>query len=167
MDLPDFIKEEFKIFDRRKVKLSTLYVGLISIDSGVLQYVPVTQTPHYYFVRQELFGEKIGPVSEYRNYQHYADVNAHACSQDNFKRLIHSIRLDKYNYEQWPILVFRYWRRPLPLFRWDVADGFHRLAVLAALGYKYIEVTTLRPKYCVVNRVFRRFKGGAHDREKR
>ncbi len=158
MELPLFLDKDFIIKENCTLELPVLYVGLLHIVAGLPQYVSVFDTPHYFFARHVLFGERIKPISGYLDYAHYAKVNSHAWSENKFVGLISSISESGYKFEQHPIFVFRHWRRPLPIGRWDMDDGFHRLAVLAALGKTEISVRTLRAKNTSMNRLLCRAK---------
>lgn len=152
LDLPEFLKSTYISSDRCTVHINRLYVGLLSISGGLVNYVHVYDTPHYTFVRQILEGDVKGSISGYRDYDNYRSIHSHACSNEAFRKLIISIEKNGYDYENRPILVFRSWRRPWPLNRWNVADGFHRLAVLAAMGERYIHVATLKQKKNIFHR---------------
>ena len=47
-------------------------------------------------------------------------------------------------------------KNPINKFYKDVADGFHRLAILAALGKTKIRVCKLEYKYNIFLRIFRK-----------
>ena len=154
-EIPKFLAPDlcFDAFDL--INISNLYVGLRPITGGRTVYVLVFKAPHYVFARNVLFKEDLYPVSGYQSYRQYSEINQRGCSEKQFVGLIKDITDNGYDWENRPILVFRNWRRFFPLGRWDVADGFHRLAVLAALGEKNIKVGTLRYKHNAVARAKR------------
>ncbi|HRS10915.1 MAG TPA: ParB/RepB/Spo0J family partition protein [Sedimentisphaerales bacterium] len=144
--LPVFLADRYQFHDYRVISMHRLYVGLLPTSGHKPTYVSVIRTPHYAFARQVLTGEAAAPVAGYDDYQQYASRHRRTSSPRAFEDLIASIRTNGYDAEEHPILVFRFWRRPWPLTRWDVADGFHRLAVLAAMGETKVRVATLKPR---------------------
>ena len=156
-NLPDFLYKCFKFSSFRNVNLDIIFVGLLPIGGGRAKYVPVTETPHFMLARYILLGESIETVRGYKDYAHYIAVNPRINAENNFSKLIKSIRDIGYDPEKGPILVFRSWRRLFPLKRWDVADGFHRLAILAAIGERSVLVGELRTKRSLIRRLRDRF----------
>jgi hypothetical protein len=132
--------------------INNLYVGLINHYGSDIRYVPVIKTPHFVYARYVLKNEPMKILGNYQSYAHYRSIHPQSHSQEGFNSLIKSIQTRGYDWRQNPILVFRHWRRPLPFNRWDVADGFHRLAVLAALGEKSVKVGVLRNKKSLYER---------------
>lgn len=159
-EIPKFLAPDLCFNAFELINISNLYVGLRPVSGGRVFYVLVFKTPHYVFARNVLLKENIYPVSGYRSYRQYSEINPRTCSEKQFVGLIKDITENGYDWKNRPILVFRHWRRLFPLGRWDVADGFHRLAVLAALGEKKIKVGTLRYKYNAGARVKRCLFGG-------
>jgi hypothetical protein len=159
-EIPEFLATEFCFDAFDLINISNLYVGLRPVSGGRVVYVLVYKTPHYVFARNVLFKEDLYSVSGYRSYKQYSEINLRTCSEKQFVGLIKDITDNGYDWKNRPILVFRHWSRLFPLGRWDVADGFHRIAVLAALGEKNIKVGTLRYKYNAGARVKRRLFGG-------
>ena len=157
--MPLFLKDNFILQDYRIVHIDDLFVGLAPISGGNAFYVKITQTPHYMFVRSKLFGEPGKPAHGYLDYAHYVSVNPRNDAVKSFSTLIESIKDSGYDSAINPIFVFRSWRRLFPLKRWDVADGFHRLAVLAALGKNAVPVVTLRSNKSIAERIFNRCAG--------
>jgi len=141
--LYNYINDEYRPGKYKTANISSLYVGCKSIVSGKVEYVRVTETPHFLFASNALHGTPISSALGYTNYAHYISVNWHPCSEDDFTNLITSIKEKGYDNKNYPILVHKSLRRPWPLDRMDVIDGFHRLAVLAALGEKKITVFTM------------------------
>jgi hypothetical protein len=156
--LPDFLSDKFQVDKLGIVYVSSLRVGLVDLNSCRIRYIPVNRTPHYYFVKSVINNEKEEECGDYgySNYSHYSEVNSKACHPEQFIKLTNKIIDDGYNYTSYPILVFRHWRRPLPIWRLDVADGFHRLAVLAALGETKIMVCKLKYKNNIISRLVHR-----------
>jgi hypothetical protein len=158
-EIPEFLMSEFCFDDFDLVDIINLYVGLVSVSGDCVVYVPVYNTPHYVFVRNVIYNEDICPAAGYQNYKHYLKTNPSACSERQFMRLIKDITDNGYDWKNRPILVFRNWRRYFPRGRRDVADGFHRLAVLAALGENKIKVGVLRYQHNVLSRMKKRLCG--------
>lgn len=157
--MPAFLADRFQFRDYRLVPMRRLYIGLLPPTGGRAVYVPVTETPHYAFALKILTGRVIPPVGGYQDYEHYTSLNPKACTAGAFGELIESIKTNGYDSTGRPILVFRIWRRPWPPVRWDVADGFHRLAVLAAIGEETVLVGTLRARSSLCRRVAARLTG--------
>ena len=153
--MPSHLESTFQIRGYRSVALDNLFVGLSLPDNDRVAYVMVRDTPHFLFASHMIHGRSIRPIHGYRNYEHYAAINDDVCTQREFINLINTIRDNSYNHRESPILVFRSWRRMFPLNRWDVADGFHRLAILAALGQERLMVGILRRKHNMVVRAWR------------
>lgn len=129
-----------------QLPLNKLYVGLRAKNSDVINYVNVRDTPHFFFVKNFLEGSPISSVHGYENYSEYLAEYWHPLNEDSFKNLIISIRENGYDADTRPILAVRSIRTPLPLGRYQVLDGFHRLAILAALGHHTVKVCRMRKK---------------------
>ena len=157
--IPPFLENSFRIHKMRTVDIDNLFVGLLLLNGTGIKYVKIFDTPHYIFAKHIISGEPMQANHGYRSYEHYASVNDGACSEKDFIKLIQSIGEASYDHVASPVLVFRSWRRLLPMNRWDVADGFHRLAVIAALDHESLRVATLRPKHSVGKRIADRLKG--------
>lgn len=157
MDLPEFLKVDFIFYRYEKINVKNLYASLIK-KSGNVKFCTIYETPHYIFVRHFLYGENTYVISDYDSYQDYESTNIKACNEHEFIQLIKSIEINGYDWENNPILVHRNWKRLVPLGRWDIADGFHRLAILTALGENDIMVGTLRYKNNILKRLLNRFK---------
>lgn len=153
--LPEYLKKKWQIDKNGVVDLSLLYVGLVVSGKDKTVYVNIVESPHYMFARYVLFGEEYNTVSGFESYDQYALFSHHACTEALFVELVCSIIRNGYQFECNPILVYRHWRRPFPLGRWDVADGFHRLAILAALGFKRIPVCFLSRRENICQRIFK------------
>lgn len=159
--IPDYLSIDFKVHVRKIVHINLLNVGIQLLHSDEKKYTCIYDTPHYMHACHIINDDPLKVSHGYKNYDHYASLNVNVCTEEEFTGLINSINENRYDWEKRPILVFRHWKRPLPIGRWDVADGFHRLAVLAALGERRIKVVTLRPK----KNLFQRFS--EHYRKKR
>lgn len=146
VDLPPSLARVFSADSCLLADIDHLFVCLWLREGDRKAYVPIVETPHYAFVRQVLTGESLWPAREYDSYAQYIRLHPHPCTEEQFIELIESFRTSGYDAQARPILVFRSWRRPLPLARWDVADGFHRLAVLAAMGERLVQVATLQQR---------------------
>lgn len=156
--LPEFLSSDFYFGQYITVKIEKLYVGLVSSSNRGVIYLSIFKTPHYHFAKNVISGGAAGLITGYESYKDYAYRNRHMLmlSEEEFIQLIENIRTNGYDWKNKPIFVFRHWSRPFPIGRWDVADGFHRLAVLAALGEKSVKVATLRYKKTIFKRVVNR-----------
>lgn len=152
LDLPPSVERIFAMDGFRSVDIGHLFVCLWLPQGNRKAYVPIVGTPHYAFVRQVLTGQAAWPARGYDSYAQYIRLHPHPCTEERFMQLIDSFKENGYDAQTRPILVFRSWRRPWPLARWDVADGFHRLAVLAAMGERCVQVATLQQKGNVLTR---------------
>ena len=139
------------------VNVDSLRVGLIDINSGHVSYILINKTPHYYFAKSIIDSEKKFDIGgyDYLNYNHYFEVNPkNASTPEQFIELTKKIIEQGYDFTNFPVLVYRHYSRPLPLWHLDVVDGFHRLAVLAALGETEIMVCKLKYKHSFIARLF-------------
>lgn len=155
-NIPSHLEKTFQIREYRTVQINNLFVGLSLLHGAGVSYVKIHDTPHYLYARHVIHGEPIESNHGYSDYQHYASVNDGACTEYEFFKLIQSISKNSYDHNECPILVFRTWRRQFPLNRWDIADGFHRLAVIAALDQARLTVATLRQRITFVERLARK-----------
>lgn len=153
IDLPIFLKEKFQIHKRKVVSINKLFVGLKN-NKGI-SYVHILNTPHYWFAKKVIDKEETKIYNDINYYQKYINQYPDSRSEEKFLKLINSIQKYGYNFKSSPILVFRSIKRPVPICRWDLADGFHRLATLAALGTLKVEVITLKRKHSFFRRVFK------------
>ncbi len=153
---PSFLNSNFALGDFQSVNIYKLYVGLRSKNKAKTKYVPVHKTPHYCFAKHHLYGNELYPVSGYQDYKHYINANSGTGSEEKYIQLIDSIKKRGYMWRTQPIFVFNHWTRLFPLGRLDVADGFHRLAILSALGEEEIKVVTLHQKYNIYRRSMHR-----------
>ena len=159
INLPSFLSNFFYVFEFRDVKIEKLFVGLRYSDKRKIEYLNILKTPHYFFALNNIDSKIKFLKNEPINYQSYIDSNQDdPRSKERFTVLIDSIKKNGYNFKESPILVFRTFKRPLPLDRWDVADGFHRLAILAALGNKSIKVAILKRKQSFFTRLKQKIK---------
>ena len=163
--IPSFLERTFRVHDRRIVDIDRLYVGVRPPEGGAARYQPVNATPHYKFARHVLTGAPVESACGYDSYAQYASLHIHQGTEEQFVQLIEGVRTNGYDVENKPILVYRLWRRPWPPTRWDVADGFHRAAVLAALGQQRVTVVTLRQKKRLHRRLMDRIKKAFHGRD--
>ncbi len=156
IELPSFLENTYHFKDYRVVDIYCLYVGLLSVNSDKTKYVSIFETPHFMFANYIIHGTLVKAVHGYKDYLHYRSIHQQSHTEEGFKQLIENIMTVGYDYEKKPILVFRYWKRLLPIGRWDVADGFHRLAVLAALGKQKIRVATIVNNINILHRALKR-----------
>lgn len=158
--LPLFIADNYECVEYKTIDIDNLNVGLLTPGGEKIKYVPIWETPHFLFAQQHSTNiPSSSIVNGYEDYAHYISLHEQGHTTDKFIKIINSIRIDGYDYVEEPILVFKNWKRQWPMNRWDVADGFHRLAVLAALGENQIKVLTLRYKRNLFQRAMDRFHG--------
>jgi len=151
--VPDFLTKDFIFSHFEVVNINKIYVGLFNSNLGKIKYINIKKTPHYYFVTAYL-----GINNKYEeniiDYDEYIKSNPlDRRSITKFIELINSIKNEGYNFKESPILVFNTVKRPFPFGRFDVADGFHRLSILAVLGYENINVAVLKRKQSVFTRL--------------
>ena len=157
ISLPSFINKFFYSFKLKRVKIENLFVGLNNSKTRKTEYINIKNTPHYFFALKYIESRNIPPLNDFIIYQDYIDSNPEdPRSKVKFLSLIDSIMKNGYNFEESPILVFYSFKRPFPFQRWDVADGFHRLAILAALGNENIKVLILKRRQSVFMRLKKR-----------
>ena len=150
--LPDFLEKDFYFYSFSKININNLYVAIHPINSTKPHFISIYETPHYQFVQKTIFNRDPKKVFNYENYFQYAEINKKACSEEEYTFLINNILVNGYNWKKHPIFIYRNWRRIFPISRWNVADGFHRLAILAALNFNEIEVGILKYKYDLIRR---------------
>lgn len=156
INIPNFLKENFCFSHFKVMKIDRLYVGYIDPNIGNIKYINIKKTPHYYFVCEYL-GVKIKLKENIIDYNDYIASNPlDLRSKSKFIKLINSINKNGYDFKESPILVFNTIRRPFPLGRFDVADGFHRLSILAALNTINIEVAVLKQNQSIFMRLKKR-----------
>ncbi|MES9902108.1 MAG: hypothetical protein ABW168_05425 [Sedimenticola sp.] len=159
MTLPDFLLKDFIASEYRTISIDNLYVGVVSGTNNRIVYKQIFDTPHYIFVKSKINVDyDYNESNQNTSYKAYSDNNAHACSEDNFIELITKIKDQDYDWQNSPILVFKHWSKLIPFNRWYVADGFHRLAILAALNKRNIKVHTLKYKLNIFQRFLKRVK---------
>jgi hypothetical protein len=151
--LPAFLREQFVRGPILRVKIKRIRVGMKMGPSSNIKYTSIYSTPHYDFINKYLRYNKSVPYNH--DYGYYSIDNADASSPEEFIALADSIISEGYDYDSHPIYVFNNWRRFLPIGRLDVADGFHRLAILAALGKQNVEVCKLKYKQTMYSRFMR------------
>tara|TARA_B110000977_G_scaffold186312_1_gene252095 strand:- start:174 stop:674 length:501 start_codon:yes stop_codon:yes gene_type:complete len=157
VDIPSFIKKNFYVFSYQIIDINKLFVQVINSKTGKIKYLNIKKTPHYFLALDYLKTSKIIDAHGYKKYQNYIKSNPDdPRSIAKFESLINSIKTNGYNFEESPILVFNTLKRPLPLGRYDVADGFHRLSILAAIGIKNINVAVLKRKQSFITRLINR-----------
>jgi hypothetical protein len=139
--LPTFLSNfEFQKFEL--VKVEKIYVGERS-RTGKITYVPIKKTPHFRFASALVENQNNKLIEARYIYEEYLKIYKTQHSSECFTKLYQSIQSSGYKWETAPIFVWNNWRRPFPLYRRDVADGFHRLSILAALGQMQIMVARL------------------------
>jgi hypothetical protein len=153
ISIPIFLKKDFIFSHFKVVNIDRIYVGLINSNLGNIKYINIKKTPHYYFVCEYL-GIKNKQEESIINYYDYIKSNPlDRRSKQKFIELIDSIKRNGYIFQELPILVFKTVKRPVPYGRFDVLDGFHRLAILAALDSVNVNVAVLKRKHSVFMRL--------------
>tara|TARA_B110000114_G_scaffold185225_1_gene231379 strand:- start:1391 stop:1930 length:540 start_codon:yes stop_codon:yes gene_type:complete len=151
INIPSFIETNFIFSCVKSVKIRKVYIGLTDTNSKKIRYVNIKSTPHYKFACDYLKNKYKINESRYVNYIKSNPKDFR--STEKFIKLIDSFNKSGYNYEEFPVLVFKTLKRPFPFGRFDVADGFHRLSILAALGYENINVAVLKRKQSIFTRL--------------
>lgn len=152
ISIPIFLKKAFIFSHFKIVNIDRIYVGLINSNLGKIKYINIKKTPHYYFVCEYL-GIKNKHEESVISYCDYIKSNPlDPRSKQKFIELINSINKNGYNFKESPILVFKTFKRPFPFGRFDVADGFHRLSILAALDSDKVKVGVIKRKQSVLMR---------------
>lgn len=139
---PNSLNNFFNPKELIKVKVSKLYVGYVFTNK--VNYINVKNTIHYKYAVEEILNLKSGLENKYNDYHKKTGHNTNSIS---YRKLIRNIKDTGYNSNLFPILVYRSLSRIYPLKRWDVIDGFHRLAILSAMGHEEVEVAVCKYKY--------------------
>lgn len=158
-------KQAHRFIDRDFYSCGYIHVFISQLNvrlAGSSQYINVKCTPHYIFVRNVLYGEAIVPINDYKDYKDYIKNHWHPCDEKKFIDLIYEIKEKGYECDKSPILVYRSIRRLWPLDRYDVVDGFHRLAILEAIGLRNIKVLRVKQRKNFYYRLLSRLKGFLH-----
>ena len=135
--------------------LINFFVGLNNSKLNDIKYINVRESPHYFSVLEYLNNNN----KNFTHYNKYIKLNPNDPRSDiNFIKLINSIKANGYNFRESPILVFKSYKRPLPFGRYDVADGFHRLAILAALDVNKLNIAVLKRNKSILNRLSNYFE---------
>jgi len=71
----------------RTVNTKSLFVGMKCVVSGKI-IGSVTDSPHYLFARECLYGERVCPSRGYRDYSHYVEINPHPCTNTVSRRFL-------------------------------------------------------------------------------
>jgi len=150
--LPLFLQKQFEIGELANIHIDDIFVAVKSSSLKTITYTSIYSTPHYFFIKNYLKNESRLTIDN--SYQKYTVDNSDACSSEDFIHLADSINNNGYSHEFKPIYVFKHWTRALPFGRFDVADGFHRLAIIAVLGHTTVTVCKLKYKYNIFFRFF-------------
>jgi hypothetical protein len=133
--IPDFL-DGWKVVKTGLVRLRDLRVRQRS-DTGNLVLTDLTDTPHYRFAKAYLDGMEVDKAARESGYLDYSmkHVDKGPDAPAALAELIDSIGVDGYlggQHANLPVLLCRHKSRPWN--PWVVLDGFHRAAVLAAMG---------------------------------
>ena len=154
IELPKFLESEFKVVCIKEIKLSKLRINVAGKSSKKIpNYLPIIKTPHYGFVNYYLYRRKEKPCLEFKNYHNYNKYNKHHLDTEKFKLFIDKIISEGFIQNNSKIICIR---SKYFLFNrsYDVLDGSHRLAILEALNYKYIDVALAIRKENLIFRIF-------------
>lgn len=153
---PTFLADTYLLYERITVDIDNIRVRLISATTKRVVYVHVTETPHYIFARHIVAGDSLRDISGYSSYVEYSELDGNRCNEAKYVELISRMKTNGYDWVCNPILVYRRWSRFYPIHCWNVADGFHRLAILAAIGERNIKVVSLKNKHGLMMRIISR-----------
>ena len=153
--IPSFLFD-FKFHKYTYANIDNMFVGLLS-DEKCVNYVQIKNTPHYRYAISYL-NDSSHKNEHKKKYIDYLKIQADEHTIEKFEALINSIKENGYDSEKSPILVWRHWSRPMPIQRLGIADGCHRLAILAALGHSEICVAIILRKENIFERVIKKFK---------
>jgi len=156
VNIPNFLNENFYFSHFKVLNIDRLYVGLKDSNIGNIKYVNIKKTPHYYFVCEYLGTQNKHKenIIDYNDYIRSTTLDPR--SKSKFIELINSINKNGYDFKESPILVFNTLKRPFPFGRFDVADGFHRLSILAALNTINIKVAVVKQNQSIFRRLKKR-----------
>ena len=143
MYIPEHMQPLDALFERRIVDIKNIYAG-IKFRSGQIKYQALCRSPIYRYAKV-IAADGIASVHEKTLYNRYQQSYL-GTSTKKVEAIVQSIRLNGFNPEYAP-LAFRSLKRVFPLHRYDVADGHHRAAVLAALGQTKIELVIYKVKH--------------------
>jgi len=130
-------------FERRIVHIGNIYAG-IKFKDGQIKYQSLCESPIYRYAKV-IAVDGIAREHEKTLYNKYQQAYLGTSTQ-KVEAIVQSIRLNGFNPEYAP-LAFRSLKRVFPLHRYDLADGHHRAAVLAALGQTNIELVIYKVKH--------------------
>ena len=139
MKLPQHL-DCFVVNKTKKMKINSLIVVLRCKDNFA-KYVNVTDTPHY----RNVINFESGGTKNTEEYENYRKKYIKDSNSDSFYSLYTNIKNIGYD-ERNKVLIYRNLKIFKYLFRWFVADGFHRLSILYALGFYEIETVLLSRK---------------------
>ena len=149
-EIPSFLKNNFHFSHYKTIPIDKLFVGFHDSQLNYLKYINIKESPHYFSASQYLRKNNKSLLS----YKKYIKLNPDdPRSELDFINLIISIKSNGYNFNEYPILVFKSYKRLFPLGRYEVADGFHRLSILAALGVNKLNVAVLKRNKSILNRI--------------
>ena len=143
MHIPEHMQPLDAIFERRCVNLGKIYTG-IKLSDDKIKYKTLVESPIYRYAKViATYG--IANAQEKMLYSKYQQLYPDT-STSKVEALVQSIQTNGFNPEYAP-LAFRSLKRLYPLNRYDIADGHHRAAVLAALGQTSIELFIYKVKH--------------------
>lgn len=133
--VPNHLQPFPKAFKRRRVNISSLYVG-VKNKKGQIKYTSIKESIIYKYLHDKLVKgfTSSSNISAYRNY-----IQENAVTQEaELLSLVNSIKNNGIQ-KEYPPLIFRSIKRIVPLGRYDVADGHNRLCVMAIIGHQKID----------------------------
>ena len=126
----------------RKIKISKTKFALRISDQSI-KLIDIYNSPHYYFVKNYINKTDKYPIKNILTYEQYYENKWTNRSPEYFKELVDDIS-DYFDYKRDPIIVFKGIRPIKNIGSWVVVDGFHRIAILAALNNKAFKAKALR-----------------------
>ena len=140
MYIPEHMQPLDALFERRIVDIKNIYTG-IKFKGGKIKYEALCRSPIYRYAKV-IAADGIANAHEKALYNRYQQSYL-GTSTKKVEAIVQSIQSNGFNPEYAP-LAFRSLKRVFPLQRYDIADGHHRAAVLAALGQTEIELVIYR-----------------------
>jgi len=136
------------------IKLSRLQALIWNKVTGKLTSVPIKGTPHYKFIKQ--YQENANFNYHMTDYYEYAQryLNGEN-SVKKFIELYHEMTNKGYRFGEYRNHFCLVYRR-VPIGRYKVYDGLHRLAIIEAIDIRQIEVALLKSKTNWLLRLLRR-----------
>lgn len=134
--IPEHLRLEDAVFELKQVNIENIYVGIKGSDQRI-RYKHLYKSPIYIYARSIVQDDDVDSGIK-KLFKEYNECYRRTSTQ-RIEDLIKSIKLKGFD-ENYAPIAFRSFKRILPFKRYDLADGHHRAAVLAALGASNIEL---------------------------